>query len=94
MKTDIEISNECVLKDINLIADKLNIEDKYLECFGKYKAKIDLKIFDTLSNKEDGKLILVTSTNPTPFGEGKTTQSIGINDALNKLGKNSIVVLR
>lgn len=94
MKTDIEISNECVLKDINLIADKLNIEDKYLECFGKYKAKIDLKIFDSLSNKEDGKLILVTSTNPTPFGEGKTTQSIGINDALNKLGKNSIVVLR
>ena len=94
MKTDIEISNECVLKDINLIADKLNIEDKYLECFGKYKTKIDLKIFDSLSNKEDGKLILVTSTNPTPFGEGKTTQSIGINDALNKLGKNSIVVLR
>lgn len=94
MKTDIEISNECVLENINLIANKLNIEDKYLECFGKYKAKIDLKIFDTLSNKEDGKLILVTSTNPTPFGEGKTTQSIGINDALNKLGKNSIVVLR
>ena len=93
MKTDIEISRECKIQDISLVAQKLNINDKYLECYGKYKAKIDLDILNTI-NKEDGKLVLVTSTNPTPFGEGKTTMSIGINDALNKLGKNSIVVLR
>ena len=88
--TDIEISNKCNMLDIKEIAKKLNIEDK-IECFGKYKAKINFNDIDKQSN---GKLILVTSINPTPFGEGKTTVSIGINDALNKLGKNSIVVLR
>lgn len=94
MKTDIEISNECVLSDITSVAGKLNIDTKYLECYGKYKAKIDLNILKSLKNNDEGKLILVTATNPTPFGEGKTTVSIGINDALNKLGKKSVVVLR
>ena len=93
MKTDIEISNECNMLNIKDIANKLNINEEYLECYGKYKAKINLEISNNL-NKEDGKLILVTSINPTPFGEGKTTVSIGINDALRKLDKNSIVVLR
>ena len=93
MKTDIEISNECNMLNIKDIANKLNINEEYLECYGKYKAKINLEINNNL-NKEDGKLILVTSINPTPFGEGKTTVSIGINDALRKLDKNSIVVLR
>ena len=92
MKTDIEISNECNILSINEVAKKLNIDDKYLENYGKYKAKINLDIFNNLEKK--GKLILVTSVNPTPFGEGKTTMSIGINDGLRKLGKNSIVVLR
>ena len=90
--TDIEISNNCKMENINEIAKKLNVSDNYLECYGKYKAKINLDIFNDLNKK--GKLILVTSINPTPFGEGKTTMSIGINDGLRRLGKNSIVVLR
>ena len=93
MKTDIEISNECNMLYIKEIASKLNISEDYLENYGKYKAKINLDINNIL-NKEDGKLILVTSINPTPFGEGKTTVSIGINDSLRNLGKNSLVVLR
>lgn len=91
MKADIEISNECNMLNINEIGHILNIDDKYLECYGKYKAKIDLNVKKTNGT---GKLILVTSINPTPFGEGKTTVSIGINDALRKLNKNSVVVLR
>ena len=93
MKSDIEISRECNMLEINKIANMLHIDEKYLECYGKYKAKINLDINNELK-KEDGKLILVTSINPTPFGEGKTTVSIGINDALRKLDKNSLVVLR
>lgn len=90
MKTDIEISNECNMLNINEIASKLNLSEDNLECYGKYKAKIDIGNNLALN----GKLILVTSINPTPFGEGKTTVSIGINDALRLLEKNSIVVLR
>ena len=90
MKTDIEISREAKLLDINSIAKKLNIENN-IECYGKYKAKIDLNIQNKTNNS---KLILVTSINPTPYGEGKTTVSIGISDAINRLGKKSIVVLR
>ena len=93
MKKDIEISRESNIQEIDKIANKLNIDNKYLECYGKYKAKINLRINDDL-NSPKGKLILVTSISPTPFGEGKTTVSIGINDALRRLGKNSVVVLR
>jgi len=93
MKTDIEISRECNILNIKEIANKLNISEDYLECYGKYKAKINLDINNNL-DKNNSKLILVTSINPTPYGEGKTTISIGINDALRKLNKNSIVVLR
>ena len=92
MKTDIEISKECNLERIDIIANKLNIDIDDLEMYGKYKAKINLN--EDALPKRDSKLILVTSINPTPFGEGKTTMSIGINDALCKLGKKSIVVLR
>ena len=94
MKTDIEISRESKKLDIKKIAQKLNITSRYLECFGKDKAKISLSIMNKLKDNENGKLILVTSINPTPYGEGKTTMSIGINDAMNLLGKKSIVVLR
>ena len=94
MKTDIEISNETKKLDIKKIAKKLNIGNRYLECYGKNKAKIDLSIMKKLESNPTGKLILVTSTNPTPYGEGKTTMSIGINDAMNQLGKKSLVVLR
>ena len=94
MKSDIEISRECRLYDIKKVAKKIGINSYYLECYGKTKAKINLNINKKLKDKEDGKLILVTSTNPTPFGEGKTTMSIGIHDALCKLGYNSLAVLR
>ena len=94
MKSDLEISNECKMKNINELAKDLKIDDKYIENYGNYKAKINLDVFNSLKNKKDGKLVLVTSINPTPFGEGKTTMSIGINDALRLLNKDSIVVLR
>lgn len=91
--TDIEIARASKMLKIDDIADKLNINREYLEHYGKYKAKINLDILNDLK-KEDGKLILVTSINPTPFGEGKTTMSIGIHDAMRKLGYNSLAVLR
>lgn len=94
MKSDIEISRECKKLDIKKIAKKAGIDNRYLECFGKYKAKINLDINKKLAKEEDGKLILVTSTNPTPFGEGKTTMTIGIHDAMCKLGYNSLATLR
>ena len=94
MKTDIEISREAKKENITKVAKKIGITGRYLECFGREKAKINLSIMKKVKNNPDGKLILVTSTNPTPFGEGKTTMSIGINDAMNKIGKKSLVVLR
>ena len=92
MKSDIEISNDCKLLPIDKIASKLNIKENQYECYGKYKAKLDLSLLGQKTNK--GKLILVTSINPTPYGEGKTTVSVGLNDALNKLNKKSVAVLR
>lgn len=94
MNTDLEIAKKTKMLEIENIANKLNIDNKYIEQYGKYKAKISLDIMKDLKDKKDGKLILVTSTNPTPYGEGKTTTSIGINDSLNKIGKKSLVVLR
>ena len=91
--TDIEIARRAKIQNIEKIAQKLEIDSDYLEYYGKYKAKIDLGILER-SRKKDGKLILVTSINPTPFGEGKTTMSIGIHDGFRKLGFNSLAVLR
>lgn len=92
--TDIEISKQVLPARISDIAEKMGIDNKYIEYYGNNKAKISLDIFEYLEEKENGKLVLVTSTNPTPYGEGKTTVSIGINDALCLLGKKSIVTLR
>ena len=91
--TDIEIARGAKMLKISEVAKKLNIDEEYLEYYGKYKAKIDLGILDNLRD-DYGKLILVTSVNPTPFGEGKTTMSIGIHDGMRKLGFNSLAVLR
>ena len=91
---DIIIARNAKKKNINEIAKKLNIDDDYIEQYGKYKAKIDLKFLEKIKNNDDGKLILVTSINPTPLGEGKTTAAIGISDGLNKLNKKSILALR
>lgn len=90
MKTDIEISQEANLEDIDQICEKIGLED--YEKLGKYKAKIDLSYLQ--KDKKDSKLVLVTATNPTPSGEGKTTINIGLSMALNKVGKNAISVLR
>ncbi len=90
MKTDIEISQQANLEDIDQICDKIGLED--YEKLGKYKAKIDLSYLQ--KDKKDSKLVLVTATNPTPSGEGKTTVNIGLSMALNKVGKNAISVLR
>ena len=91
---DIEIAKSIPLEEISKVAERFGIFEDNLIPYGKYKAKIDSKIFNELENKKDGKLILVTSINPTPLGEGKTTISIGLSDGLNKLGKKSILALR
>lgn len=94
MKTDVQIAQEAKMKDITEIAAHLNIENEDLIQYGHYKAKVDLRVFDKLKDKKDGKLILVTAINPTPAGEGKTTVNIGLSMALNKLGKKAISALR
>lgn len=92
--TDIEIAKSIKLERIVDVAKKVNINEEYLEEYGKYKAKISSEVYDSLKDKEDGKLILVTAISPTPLGEGKTTMSIAIADGLRKIGKNSILALR
>lgn len=93
-KSDIEIAQENRPVNITEIAKKLNISEEYLECYGKYKAKVDYNILDTMKDKKNGKLILVTAINPTPAGEGKTTTSVGLGDGLHKIGKNVVIALR
>ena len=94
MKSDVQIAQETKLKKIKDVAKKIKIKEDDLDFYGKYKAKISLKVFQKLKNKKDGKLILVTAINPTPAGEGKTTVSVGLSMGLNKIGKKSIVALR
>ncbi|MBQ2266785.1 MAG: formate--tetrahydrofolate ligase [Clostridia bacterium] len=91
--SDIEIAQQCEMQPITEIAKKAGIDDKYLEQYGKYKAKIDLALAKE-SDKKDGKLILVTAITPTPAGEGKTTTTIGLADGMAKIGKNVCVALR
>ncbi|MBR4485530.1 MAG: formate--tetrahydrofolate ligase [Erysipelotrichaceae bacterium] len=94
MLTDIEIAQSCQKEKIVNIADKLAIPQEDLELYGNYKAKVDLKLMKDLKDKKDGKLILVTAINPTPAGEGKTTTTVGLADALRKIGRKSVVALR
>lgn len=94
MKSDLEIAHEVKLKPIALVAKNYGISEEDLELYGKYKAKLSQNFCAAHEGKQKGKLILVTATNPTPLGEGKTTVSIGLNDALNRLGKKSVVALR
>ena len=94
MKTDIEIAQLAKLEKIQKIAQKLNIPEDALEPYGHHKAKISMDFIKSLDTKEDGKLILVTAISPTPAGEGKTTTSVGLGDALNKIGKNALVTIR
>ena len=94
MKTDIEIAQAAKLEKISIIANKINIPEDSLEPYGHYKAKISLDFLDSLEDKKDGKLILVTAISPTPAGEGKTTTSVGLGDALNSIGKQALVTIR
>lgn len=92
MKTDIEIARDCEMKNITDIAKSCGIDEKYVECYGKYKAKIDLDYLK--GRKQKGKLVLVTAISPTPAGEGKTTTTIGLADGLKRIGKNVVAALR
>ncbi|MBE6531443.1 MAG: formate--tetrahydrofolate ligase [Ruminococcaceae bacterium] len=94
MKTDIQIASEATMLPISQIAAKLDITDDELELYGKYKAKINDEFLERMSNKPNGKLILVTAINPTPAGEGKTTTSVGLGMAMSKIGKKAIIALR
>ena len=94
MKTDIEIAQEATLLPIKEVAANIGIKEDDLELYGKYKAKFDSHFMDEVKDNEDGKLVLVTAINPTPAGEGKTTTSVGVSQALNKLGKKTICALR
>ena len=93
-KTDIEIAKEAVMKPIGDVAAKLGVTSEELELYGKYKAKLSDELWDRIKNNEDGKLILVTAINPTPAGEGKTTVTVGLGQAFNRLGKKAVIALR
>ena len=94
MRSDIEIAQACEMKHIKDIAAVAGVDEDYLEYYGKYKAKIDLKLLADREGRPDGKLVLVTAINPTPAGEGKTTTTVGLADGMRRLGKNTVVALR
>jgi len=92
--SDIEIAQQAKLQRVTKIAEKLGIPEEHLVPYGHYKAKVSLEFVDSLAKKKDGKLILVTAISPTPAGEGKTTTTVGLGDALNKIGKKAVICLR
>jgi len=94
MLSDIQIAQKATMKRITEVASRLGIADDYLEPYGHYKAKISLDYVDSLKGKPDGKLVLVTAISPTPAGEGKTTTTVGLGDALNRIGKKTVICLR
>lgn len=94
MKSDIDIAQSVRLKPITEIIAKVGIDYDDIELYGKYKAKLSFDKIDTVKNNPVGKLILVTAINPTPAGEGKSTMSIGLADALNQIGKKTMLALR
>lgn len=94
MKTDIQIAQEATMEPIVKVARQLNISEDDLELYGKYKAKLSDELMNRIKDEPDGKLVLVTAINPTPAGEGKTTTSIGLGQALGKLGKKAVLALR
>ena len=94
MKTDIEIAQEAQMKPIGQVAESIGISQDELEFYGKYKAKLSDELWDRIKGNENGKLVLVTAINPTPAGEGKTTTTVGLGDALTRLGKRTVIALR
>lgn len=93
-KTDLEIAQECTLEHIRDVAAKIGVEESDLEYYGNYKAKVSLDLLNRNQDKADGKLILVTAINPTKAGEGKSTTTVGLGDALNRIGKKTMIALR
>ena len=94
MKTDIEIAQESVMQPIAEIAEKLGMSADDIELYGKYKAKLSEDYIESLEDKPEGKLVLVTAINPTPAGEGKTTVTVGLGEAMPKIGENAVIALR
>lgn len=95
MPSDIEIAQVAKMQRIVRVArEKLGIPEEHLEPYGHYKAKVSLEYIDSLKERPNGKLVLVTAINPTPAGEGKTTTTVGLGDALNYIGKKAIITLR
>ena len=94
MKSDIEIAQSAEMKEITEIAEQLGLSEDDLSLYGKYKAKVELDVLKRLSDESDSKLVLVTAITPTPAGEGKTTTTVGLGQALNKIGKNAVIALR
>ena len=94
MKSDIEIAQEAAMLPVKDVAASIGIAEDDLELYGKYKAKISDELIQRTKNNPDGKLILVTAINPTPAGEGKTTTSVGLGQALGKMGKKALIALR
>ena len=94
MQTDIEIAQSAKMKPIKEIAEQLGILEDEIEYYGKYKAKISNTVLKRLENRKDGKLVLVTAINPTPAGEGKTTTTVGLGQAMAKIGKKAVIALR
>ena len=94
MKSDIQIAQEAKMEPIKNIAEKLGLCEDDIEYYGKYKCKISLDVYDKIKDKENGKLVLVTAINPTPAGEGKSTVTVGLGQALNKMGKKTVIALR
>lgn len=94
MKTDIEIAQEAKMLPITKVAQGLGVDEDDLELYGKYKAKLSLNLWSKLKDKPDGKLVLVTAITPTPAGEGKTTTTVGLGQALNRLGKKAVIAIR
>ena len=94
MLTDVQIAQNASMLPIKDVAGQIGLSEDDLELYGKYKAKISLETIKKLENNQDGKLILVTAINPTPAGEGKTTTMIGLAQAMNKIGKKTIVAMR
>ena len=94
MKSDIQIAQEAKMEPIKNIAEKLGLCEDDIEYYGKYKCKISLDVYDKVKDKENGKLVLVTAINPTPAGEGKSTVTVGLGQALNKMGKKTVIALR
>ncbi len=94
IKSDIQIAQETEMRNINEIANSAGLDSKYIELYGNYKAKVDYNLLEDKKDEADGKVILVTAISPTPAGEGKTTTTVGLADALRKIDKNVLVALR